>query len=348
MNSGLPRNWTGRNTYDLVVGPVALVCANLIDLFLATRVFLSPDRLAGSLAFFIFGAASGVPLQLALSRSMLAARLEGPAPSGGGRCNRKAAALAGVLGAVSTAAWLYCLAAAEPAVIFPLANFTPVVFALIEGARGHVSFRRVAAPLAVLLAGFWGMRTPGVAAFLTITPAVVLALFARNAASASGEALERVGADGRISRFSALRFAWLAGAGVPIAIVVAVVTGRAATCAKLIAENWKLALFMHAITMLLTFVGVFFRTRAKGDKPLTLCTAAYSTPLVVAPTVALLVNLVVVGFFPTVTASMRVLPCAALVVAGVAWLAASCRPVARPVAATVRQPRISDHNKGAH
>jgi hypothetical protein len=320
------RERSRRVSADLIAGPAVLVCANLIDLLLATRVFVSPDRLAGSLAFFIFGAATGVPMQLMLSRSVVATRLEGKPPAAGGHCDRRAAALAGVLGALSTATWLYCLTAAEPAIIFPLANFTPVLFAVIEGMRGHVSFHRVWAPIGVLLAGFWIMRMPGVASFLSITPAVAVALLTRNLASASGEALERAGAAGRISRFTALRFVWLAGAGLPIAIGVAILTGRGMSCAQLIIANWKLALAMHSMTMVLTFVGGFFRTRAKATHPMTLCTAAYSTPLVFAPLVAALVNLAIAGFFPTATMSMRLFSCALLVVSGVVWLTVRCRP----------------------
>lgn len=309
-----------RISSDLWFGPATLVGANLIDLYLATCVFMDRDPLAGALAFFIFGAATGVPLQLAFSRSPLAVLLERASapPRGPSRDGR--AVIAGSLGAVSTAAWLYCLTAGEPAVVFPLANLTILIFAIAEGVRGRLSPRRVAAPVVVLLVGLWTMRMPGASALFAITPAVAIALLIRNISGAASEAVERDGAAGSISRFTAVRFVSLAGTGIPLAIVAALATGRGAACARLIADHWTVALPFHAVTMFLTFIGGFCRTRAKGGNSLTLCAAAYATPLVLAPTMAVVINAVAGGVFPTVKATGGLLGSAVLVVSGAIWL----------------------------
>lgn len=318
-----PSRQPQRTSSDLWFGPVTLIGANLIDLYLATCVFVGGDPLTGALAFFIFGAATGVPLQLAFSRSSLAALLERTSASPHRPSRDGRAVITGSLSAMSTAAWLYCLAAGEPAVVFPLANLTILIFAIAEGMRGRVSLRRVAAPVVVLLVGLWTMRMPAASALFAITPAVAVALLIRNTAGAASEAVERDGAAGPISRFTAVRFVSLAGTGIPLAIVASLATGRGAACAQLIADHWAVALPMHAVTMLLTFIGGFCRTRAKAGNPLTLCAAAYATPLVLAPTIAAVVNAAAGGIFPTVKATGGLLSGAVLVVSGTVWLTLS-------------------------
>lgn len=308
----------------LVLGPAALVFAALIDIYLVCTVFFyNADPLAGALSFFVFGAATGVPIQLALARTRLARTLEravGGDPTATGY-DRWAAAKTGILGAASTVAWLYALAQADPTVVLPLASLAPVLLFLIDGAQRKIRLKQAILPLILVLAGFWIVRSPGVIAAASLTMPVVLALILRNVASASSELFEREGAAGSLAGFTAFRFCWLAIVGIPVAMVVAFATGRAEACQTLIGNAWPVALPLHAVTMALTFFGGIDRISAKKDLPLSVCSAAYATPQVLAPLVAAFVNQLFAGLFPTVIASPGMVAGAALVVGGSVWLA---------------------------
>lgn len=307
----------------LVLGPAVLVLASLTDLYVATRVFGSGDPLVGALSFFIFGAATGVPLQLALARSPVATHLQIASRSvlAERHYDKRGAALAGILSAIVTATGLYALREADPAVVLPLANMAPAVFAVVEGMQGRLRLKHAIAPVCLLLAGFWIIRQSELADLAGVTSAVVVAIIVRNLANIGSELAERSGASGNIPAFTAARFMWLAVAGIPSAILVAALTGRLEACIELMGQAWRSALPMHALTMLLSFVGSFCRTRAKAEYPLTICTAAYAAPQVLAPLAAAGANMVVAGAFPTVTGSVRLLLGALLVVSAIVWLA---------------------------
>ena len=308
----------------LVLGPTALVFAALIDIYLASTVFFyGADPLAGALSFFVFGAATGVPIQLALARTRLARTLERAA--GGDPTetayDRWAAAKTGALGAASTVTWLYALAQADPTVVLPLASMAPVLLFLVDSAQGKILLKQAILPLILVLAGFWIVRSPGVIAAASLTMPVVLALILRNVASAGSELFERKGAAGSLSGFTAFRFCWLAIAGIPVALVAAYATGRGEACQTLIGNAWPVALPLHTVTMALTFFGGIDRISAKKDLPLSVCSAAYATPQVLAPLVAAFANQMLAGLFPTVVASPGMFLGAALVVGGSGWLA---------------------------
>lgn len=308
----------------LVVGPAALVIASLIDLYLVTRVFVvAADPLAGVLTFFIFGAASGVPLQVYFARSRVGRAMDG-AQRSDTRTGFRATApiVAGVLAAISTVAWLYCLSVADAAVVLPLANLTPLVFGVVEGLQGRIRLRYAIFPLLLLLAGLYVFSTPHAGDVAGLTSLVILLLVARNLASAGSEIAERQGAFGSAARFAAIRFGWLAGVGVPVALAVAVATSRLEGCLGLMLEALPMALPLHAFTMLLTFVGSVRRTQAKATCPLTTCTAVYATPLVLAPLLGAVVNEFAVEFFPTITGSVRLTVAAVIVVVAAMWLSA--------------------------
>jgi len=308
--------------HHLLVGPAALVIASLIDLYLVTQVFVvSTDPLVGVLSFFIFGATMGVPLQMLLARSAVGRSMDGRSrKSEAVSFSQVAVAMTGLLAAIATIAWLYCLRVADAAVVLPLANLTPLIFALIEGAQGRIRFRHAVIPLLILLCGLYVFSTPGTTDLAGLTSMVIVLLLVRNLAAAGSEAAERSGSCGSASHFAAVRFAWLAGVGVPVAFMVAATTGRLVECLGLMAEALPLAIPLHAVTMLLTFVGSVRRTQAKATRPLTVCAAVYSTPLVIAPLVAAAVNEFVLNIFPTITGSLRLTAAAVLVVTAAMWL----------------------------
>lgn len=310
---------------DLVIGPSALVLMSLLDIYVATRVFANADHLTASLAYFIFGAATGVPLQLWVAR--VAVRFGAQQASKVGYdYDRKAAIATGLLAAVATATWLYCLNAADPAIVFPLANLSSVIVALHDAREGLVLLRKVIPPLLVFIAGLGMMRIPTISSVYAIAPIVIAVLTVRNVANAGSEIFERAGSRGCISRFTAMRFVWLAAGGLPLAVAVALATGRTEACARLIAKNFTTALPIHTATMLLSFTVGLYRTRAKGKTTLTLCNAAFSVPLVVAPAAAMFINQFAPGFFPTVHGSLSILPCVLLVISGVTWLSIVSSP----------------------
>ena len=147
-------------------------------------------------------------------------------------------------------------------------------------------------PIALLISGLWIVRTPSSSTAQGVTLAVAVALIIRNLSNAGSEVAGNWGAGGCINlRACAACFAWLAAAGVPIALLVAGWTGRMASCMDLISNNWRFALPMHSLTMLLSFAGGICRIKAKGKFSLTLCSSAYATPLVVAPALAAGINL---------------------------------------------------------
>lgn len=300
-----------------VWGPVLLAGAGLLDLFLVTRVFAHPDPVVGVLSFLIFGALTGLPAQVALSRSPLSRWLEGPSSgeplTGAGR--------AGLLAALSTVAWLFAIGAADPALVFPLASLSPLLLAVYEGLTRQISWRRVVGPLLLFVAGLWLFRAPGLESLSGLTLAVVVALCIRNLCNATAERVEKRAVLGSIARFNTARFVWLTGVGVPLALVVLALTGRLGESLALLARAAPVALPLHMLTMLLSFVAFFVRARARQASSLTLCSTAYSTPPFLAPLAALALNGLVVGLFPTVTQSSHLLPGAFLVVAAVAWLA---------------------------
>jgi hypothetical protein len=308
----------------LVWGPALQVGASLIDLLLATRVFVHADPLVGALSFFLFGATTGLPCQMALARSQ-APRSANGRPLTGRTRQWVVAMFAGVLAAASTAAWLYCLGAANPALVFSLANLGPALFALVEGARGKLRWTTATASIALLLSGFWVFRSPDLSAFAGLAPAVILALCIRNLSSAGSEAAEQFVDKNEIVRFNATRFGWLAGAGVPLAGAYLLATSRLDESLVLIRQALPFALPLHMLTMLLTFIGGYLRTsaRASGQYSMSLCSAAYAAPLVLAPVVALAANAVFEGLFPSVSGSAHVFVGSVLVVAAVVWLASA-------------------------
>lgn len=308
----------------LVLGPALLVGASLIDLFLATRVFVHSDALVGALTFLIFGAATGAACQLAFARSFAAQRLEvRRQTSTTGTYSRGAALVAGALAAVSTGTWLYALGVADPAVVFPLANLGPAIFVVIEGARGRIRWSDTIGPILLLLAGLWIVRSPDLAALAGLTPVVVLALLARNLSSTGSEAAERLAVSGSIVRFNAARFVWLTAVAVPGALGILAARSQLDESLALIVEVWPVALSLHTVTMVLTFFGGFYRTRAKGEHSLTLCSAAYAVPLVLTPLAAVALNHVSSELFPTVVGSPQLLVGGFVVVAAVVWLASA-------------------------
>lgn len=317
----------------LVLGPSVLVFASLNDIFLVTRVFKTDDPLVGLLAFFIFGAATGVPIQLILAGSVVASKSmkRSDGNSSAQAYDRRGAALTGILSAVSTAAWLFAVGQTDPAVVLPLANLSPALFALAEVVRGSLRLVQVFTPVALLSIGLMIVKAPGPSHTLGLTSLVVFALVVRNLAYVGAEVAERSGILGAASKFSAARFTWLAGMGIPAALAVAVFTGRMEACIALILHAWKVALPVHALTMLLTFVGGVCRIKAKAKYPLTICSAVYATPLVLTPVLAVGVNLAFEGLFPTVTGSIRLLVGALLVVSSACWLTVSCGGNAPPV-----------------
>jgi hypothetical protein len=327
------------NVDYFVWGPVLLVGAGLLDLFLVTRVFAHPDPVVGVLSFLLFGALTGLPVQIALSRSPLSRSLEGP-DSGE---PLKGAVRAGMLAATSTAAWLFCLGTADPALAFPLASLSPVLLAVYEGLNRKIAWSRVIGPLAVFFAGLWLFRAPGLEGFSRLTPAVILALCIRNLCGATAEIIEKKAVQGSIARFNVVRFAWLTGIGVPAALAVLVLTSRLDESLALIARAAPVALPLHMMTMVLSFGAFFLRARARQAASLTLCNTAYSTPPFLAPLAALALNGLVAGLFPTVTPSGHRLPGAFLVVAAVVWLAAVRGGQPQPAPAL-----LPSHSLGRH
>lgn len=316
---------TIRGLDELVVGPGALVLASLIDMYLATRVFVTVDPLTGTLSLFILGATVGVPVQFALARFGLEPH-EGE-PKRSSRLSRSArigAALAGGLATFATLAWLYALRVSNAAIVLPLAHLTPVVFAVVESARGQLRVRRTLAPVGVLLLGLWIVGAPKANDVETLTPLVVIVLLVRNLSAAGSEAAERAGAGGNVARFVAVRFAWLAAVGIPLVVVFAIATDRGVACLEVIREVFPVALPAHLATMLLVFVAGTRRTQAKATRPLTICVTAYSTPLVVAPLLAAFVNRWMAETFPTVTGSLHLTLGAILIVGSAVWLGCNC------------------------
>lgn len=317
MNQIKPPHWL----HHLVLGPAALVIASLIDLYLITCIFVvATDPLMGVLTFFIFGALTGVPLQLYLAHSAIGRAMDDHHPVDATSSFRRGAATAGVLAAIGTFAWLYCLRVASAAAIIPLANLTPLVFAIVEGAQGRIRLRYAMAPLLLLLLGLYVLNAPKIRDLAGLTPTVLIALLIRNVANAGSEAAERNGAFGRTARFTAMRFAWLAGVGVPLTLAVALATGRITGCLRLMVETMPIALPLHAGTMLLTFIGSVRRTQAKASRPLTICAAVYATPLVLTPLVAAGINKFAFKVFPTATWSLQMTVAATLVVSAALWL----------------------------
>lgn len=311
-----------RTAAHFALGPVLLALAGLIDLYLITRVFLAQEPLVGALSFFIFGAATGVPCQWILARGTDHHVHVSSAP----RCGRSyflAAMGTGILAAIGTAAWLFALGSADPAVVFPLAHLVPVLLALYEWARGLLRPARVIKPLLLLMVGVWLIRSPDLAAFAGLTPAILLALAVKNLAGATSEAAERHALRGSIARFNALRFLFLAGVGVPLAIAALGGLGKLGESWQLIQRCWPIALPLHAVTMVLTFAGGYLRTRAKAEISLTSCGAAYAMPLFLTPLAAVVLNFTYGDLFPTVSGSLGLVAGGLLILAAVVWLANS-------------------------
>jgi len=172
------------------------------------------------------------------------------------------------------------------------------------------------------MTGLWIVAAPTAGSLAALTPVVVLMLVLYNLANAGAEATEAAGADGDTALFTAARFTWLAAWGLPVAVGVAMATGRAASCVALIVRELPIALPVFVVTMTLYFVAGVLRTRAKGGHTLTACTAAFSTPLAAVPVFAMALDALIPGLFPTTTGAVPTLVGACVVITGAAWLGA--------------------------
>jgi hypothetical protein len=251
---------------------VSLVASLFVALYKAmdnitVHVFIvNENKFITALSFLVVGAWTGVIVGFVLA--LVAGRLVDPEFRGLTVSNSVMhwrAAVAGLLGAVSTMFILWGNQYGDPSAMIALANSTLIYTAIWEVATKQLSFRRIVWPLLLV---FLGSSLAAYTGSVSVTLAgVVLVAILSNGFGAVGELVEQKGvqhSDG-VSMYL-WRFLWLAVGGTLLAFAGAYATGELpllwSMLAMALGAVWWIVLLMIAV-----FFGLGLKLTLKRDNP---------------------------------------------------------------------------------
>lgn len=225
---------------------------------------INENKFITALSFLVIGAWTGVIVGFGLTH--VAGRLVDPEFRGITVSNSVMhwrAAIAGLLGAVSTMFFLWGNQYGDPSAMIALANSTLIYTAIWEVATKQLSLRRIVWPLLLV---FLGSSLAAYTGSVSVTLAgVVLVAILSNGFGAAGELVEQKGvqhSDG--VNMYLWRFLWLAVGGTLLALAGSFVVGELPLLVTMIDIALR-AVWWISILMIFVFFGLGFKLTLKRD-----------------------------------------------------------------------------------